>query len=111
MILFILLRSLINLPSSGIGLHTIKHLAAHGAKVYFTARSKAKADHTIDTIIAEVPTISKDHVVWIQLELSDIPSILKAVEVITAREEKLHILGKEFRILGNKSVPETDQVQ
>ncbi|KIN08876.1 hypothetical protein OIDMADRAFT_111517 [Oidiodendron maius Zn] len=49
--------------NSGIGLQTIKHLAAHGAKVYFTARSEAKANHARDYVLSQNPDASEERLI------------------------------------------------
>lgn len=87
--------------SSGIGLHTAKYLALRGAKVYFTARSKAKATAATADLLRLVPNIPKDNLLWLQLDLCDLRSIKQAVEELLSKEEKLNILSKIANFLIN----------
>ena len=85
---------LTNIISSGIGLQTIKHLAAHGAKVYFTARSKTKAKYARDYVLSENPGASVDKLIWLSLDLSSIKSVMQAVEELNAKEDKVDFLSR-----------------
>ncbi|KAH7305997.1 short-chain dehydrogenase/ reductase [Stachybotrys elegans] len=78
--------------SSGIGLHTAKNLASKGAKVYFTARTEKKAKETVDFILAQDPTIRPEQLIWVELELASLESVVKAVEEIKKVEDRIHIL-------------------
>ena len=80
-------------PSTGIGLSTVKHLALHGAKVYFTARSEAKATKAKESLLSDNNGLSADKLVWLQLDLSDFNSIIQAAEELAKKEQKLDILG------------------
>lgn len=89
-------------PSSGIGLHTAKHLALHGAKVYFTARSEAKAQHVRDVILAEDPKLPLDRLAWLKMDLMDVRSVLDAAAEVRFKEDKVDILSRSARVYGLK---------
>lgn len=80
--------------SSGIGLHTVKHLASKGAKVYFTARSESKAQYAREYILSNAPGVISENLVWVQLDLSDIKSVLKGADEIRSKEKRIDILGQ-----------------
>ncbi|KAH7157993.1 daunorubicin C-13 ketoreductase [Dactylonectria estremocensis] len=88
--------------NSGIGLHTVKHLASKGAKVYFTARSEAKATYTIDYVLSNSAGVSKDRVIWLSMDLSDVKSVKYAVEELRAKEQTIHILVNNAGLVMNK---------
>ena len=72
----------------------MKHLISKGAKVYFTARSEAKADFTRDYISAHVPGAALHKLTWIPMDLSDIKSVIKAADAIASKEQRLDILSE-----------------
>ncbi|KAH8812199.1 hypothetical protein F5884DRAFT_304945 [Xylogone sp. PMI_703] len=78
--------------NAGIGLQTVKHLALHGAKVYFSARSEAKATKAKASLLSENPGLSADRLQWLQLDLASIDSVINAAEELGKREQKLDIL-------------------
>ncbi|KFY30881.1 hypothetical protein V493_01580 [Pseudogymnoascus sp. VKM F-4281 (FW-2241)] len=78
--------------NAGIGLNTVKHLALHGAKVYFTARSETKATKATELLLSENPELSAGQLIWLQLNLGNIDSIMKAAEELLRKEQKLDIL-------------------
>ncbi|KAJ3460697.1 hypothetical protein MRS44_011564 [Fusarium solani] len=84
--------ALVTGANSGIGLHTVKHLASKGAKVYYTARSEAKAKAAREEIRSLAPEIPENLLVWLQLDLGDIGSVLKATAWMRENESKLDIL-------------------
>ncbi|KAH7176440.1 daunorubicin C-13 ketoreductase [Dactylonectria macrodidyma] len=88
--------------NSGIGLHTVKHLASKGAKVYFTARSEAKATYTIDYVLSNSPGVSKDRVIWLSMDLGDISSVKHAVEELKEKEQTIDILVNNAGLATNK---------
>ena len=79
--------------SSGIGLETAKHLFSKGAKVYFSARSEAKANTTKEYIFSESPNVAKENLLWLQLDMLDIQNILAVVDEIKLKERKVDILS------------------
>lgn len=82
------------LISSGIGLHTVKHLASKGAKVYFTARSQAKAQYAREYVLSNAAGVDSENLVWVQLDLSDIKSVLQGANEIRSKEKRIDILGQ-----------------
>ncbi|KAK1462398.1 daunorubicin C-13 ketoreductase [Colletotrichum cuscutae] len=78
--------------NAGIGLSTVKYLALRGAKVYFTARSKAKADETRTVLTAENPAINTANLHWLPLDLADLKSVASAVEELKSKETRVDIL-------------------
>ncbi|KAF6824881.1 short chain dehydrogenase [Colletotrichum musicola] len=78
--------------SQGIGFATVKYLALRGAKVYFTARSKAKADHARERLRSTHPDINQDLLVWLPLDLSDLKTVRDAAEELASKEDKVDIL-------------------
>ncbi|KAJ0325593.1 hypothetical protein COL5a_007404 [Colletotrichum fioriniae] len=75
-----------------IGLSTVKYLALRGAKVYFTARSKAKAEETRTVLTAETPAINAANLHWLPLDLADLKSVASAVEELKSKETRVDIL-------------------
>ncbi|KAH7338361.1 NAD-binding protein [Rhizoctonia solani] len=75
--------------NAGIGRETCKALLNKNAKVYLAARSKSKADEAIEWLRNEtdgkVP-------IFLELDLADLGSIRKAVEVFKSKEQELHVL-------------------
>lgn len=80
--------------SQGIGFATLKYLALRGAKVYFTARSKAKADHARDALKSAHPEINQDLLIWLPLDLSDLKTVRDAAEELLSKEDKVDILSE-----------------
>ncbi|CAH0052317.1 unnamed protein product [Clonostachys solani] len=78
--------------NSGIGLYTALHLALHGAKVYMSARTRAKADDAKRTILSLHPTIAEERLIWLPLDLSKLSSVQEAVKDLEAKESKIDIL-------------------
>ncbi|KAK7416627.1 hypothetical protein QQX98_005098 [Neonectria punicea] len=85
--------------NAGIGLQTVKHLATKGAKVYFTARSEAKAAYTTDYILSKNTGVSESQLVWLNLDLGDMKSVMRAVEELKAKEQAIDILVNNAGIL------------
>jgi len=74
---------------TGIGKECCKHLLAKNAKVYILGRSKSKADAAIEELKKEV---GKDELHFIEVDLSDLPSVRKAAEEFKSHEKHLHVL-------------------
>lgn len=73
--------------NSGIGYHTVAHLAEHGAHVYMGARSPAKGTAAIANIRKLHPSV---HIDLLQMDNMDLASVVAAVEHFLAREKALH---------------------
>ncbi|KAF7556260.1 hypothetical protein G7Z17_g1539 [Cylindrodendrum hubeiense] len=88
--------------NAGIGLQTVKHFAMKGAKVYYTARSEAKSKHTTDYVLSQSTIVSKDKLVWLKMDLSDLKSVMHAVEELKSREQSIDILVNNAGIVMDK---------
>ncbi|KAF7595635.1 hypothetical protein BBP40_005383 [Aspergillus hancockii] len=78
--------------NSGIGFATVKFLSLRGAKVYFTTRSEANAQKTLERLRTSNPDIKQENVEWLLLDLSDLRSITTAVKELERKENKVDIL-------------------
>ncbi|KAI0792460.1 NAD(P)-binding protein [Abortiporus biennis] len=76
--------------NANLGLHTIKHLARHGAKVYMGARSETRAKEALEQLKAEGP--GNGEVVWLKLDLSDPHKAKKGAEELLGLENRLDVL-------------------
>ncbi|CAK5284144.1 unnamed protein product [Mycena citricolor] len=74
--------------NAGIGKETTKALLSHNAKVYMAARSEEK----VKAAIEELKTATGKEAFFLQLDLSDLHSIKRAVEEFTSKETQLHVL-------------------
>ncbi|GKT64223.1 daunorubicin C-13 ketoreductase [Colletotrichum tofieldiae] len=80
--------------NAGIGLSTVKFLALRGATVYFTARSKAKAEKTRAILVSEHPEIDEEQLNWLPLDLADLRTVEVAVKELESKETKVDILSE-----------------
>ncbi|KAH8597562.1 daunorubicin C-13 ketoreductase [Bisporella sp. PMI_857] len=78
--------------NSGIGFAIVKLLALHGAKVYYTTRSEAKAQKTREALQASSPDINLGKLEWLRLDISDLKSITAAADELKKKETKVDIL-------------------
>lgn len=76
---------------AGVGLELCKILYAHNATVWIAGRSEAKAQKAIASI-REASQSSKGSVQFLSLDLSDFATIKPAVELFTAKEQRLDVL-------------------
>jgi NAD(P)-dependent dehydrogenase (short-subunit alcohol dehydrogenase family) len=76
------------------GFQTVKQLAIHGAKVYLGARSESRAKQAIDSILSENQSITKDRLVWLPLDLSNLSDIVEAAQLLSSWEKRLDILSE-----------------
>ncbi|KAF5342505.1 hypothetical protein D9611_001521 [Ephemerocybe angulata] len=74
--------------NTGVGKVTAKELLSHNAKVYFAARDKTRAEQAIEELKEET---GKEGI-FLQLDLSDLHSVKRAVEEFQKQETQLHIL-------------------
>ncbi|CAK5269905.1 unnamed protein product [Mycena citricolor] len=74
--------------NAGVGKETAKALLNHGAKVYMAARSEDKAKAAIEELKASTGKAA----IFLQLDLSDLPSIKRAAEEFLSKEMQLHVL-------------------
>ncbi|KAK2046229.1 daunorubicin C-13 ketoreductase [Colletotrichum somersetense] len=76
----------------GIGTSTIKFLALRGATVYFTSRTKEKADEARARLTSEHPEIDEDQLRWLFLDFEALTSVYAAVKELKSKESKVDIL-------------------
>ncbi|KAI5859494.1 NAD(P)-binding protein [Durotheca rogersii] len=82
--------------NSGIGYYTVAHLAEHGAHVYLCARSAEKGTAAIANIEKMHPSANID---LLQMDLTDLASVVAAAEHFLARETALHGLVNNAGIM------------
>lgn len=80
--------------SSGIGFETVKQLVLHGAKVYIGARSESRAKQAISDILSENPSVPKELLEWLPLDLALLPDVIKAANLFSTTEKRLDILSE-----------------
>ncbi|OHX00073.1 daunorubicin c-13 ketoreductase [Colletotrichum incanum] len=78
--------------NAGIGLSTVKFLALRGATVYFTARSKEKAEKARALLMSEYSKINKEQLNWLSLDLADLRTVDQAVKELESKAAKVDIL-------------------
>ncbi|EIT81774.1 dehydrogenase [Aspergillus oryzae 100-8] len=79
--------------NSGIGLATIRLLCLREATVYFTTRTETKAHETLEYLRINYPDIKRENIRWLLLDLSDLQSVVAAVEELKRKENKVDILS------------------
>lgn len=72
----------------------MKQLALHGAKVYIGARSEVRVKQGINEILSGHPSLSKERLQWLPLDLSSLPNVVEAAKLFSSTESRLDILGK-----------------
>lgn len=75
--------------NSGLGLETVRALAAVGAHVVLTARSQAKADTAVQEVHATVPAASVETLL---LDLADLSSVHEAADRFAMQHDQLDVL-------------------
>lgn len=83
----------INVSSAGIGYHTVKQLALKGAKVYLGARSESRAKAAIERLLGENPSIPRENISWLRLDLSSLAQVVDAALELRSKEGRLDILS------------------
>ncbi|EIN09012.1 NAD(P)-binding protein [Punctularia strigosozonata HHB-11173 SS5] len=74
--------------NTGIGKETCRQLLKKNAKVYLAARSKSKAEDAITDLFND----TGKRAIFLELDLSNLPSVKAAVETYTKMESQLHVL-------------------
>jgi len=74
--------------NSGLGKETCKALLSKNAKVYMASRSKSKAD----VAIAQLKEETGKEAIFLQLDLTNLAAVKKAVEEFQKQETKLDVL-------------------
>lgn len=80
---------LITGASSGLGLAAARQLGKMGATLRLLVRDEGKAESASESIVRDIPTAN---VAWYTADMSDLASVGRAVEVITASEERIDVL-------------------
>ncbi|KAH6603969.1 short-chain dehydrogenase [Trichoderma cornu-damae] len=92
--------------NTGLGKEIAQILYSKNAKVYMMARSEDKTNKAIESIKSTV-TKSTGELIYLKLDLSDIPSAKASAEEFLRREQKLHLLfnnaGVGYPEKGSKS--------
>ncbi|PCH40828.1 NAD(P)-binding protein [Wolfiporia cocos MD-104 SS10] len=86
---------LITGANTGLGFECAYELAAHGARVYATARSAEKGTPAVNDLNARVAALNdkkSGEVVFLRLDLDDLKSVKAAVEEFKSREKRLDVL-------------------
>ncbi|KAF6789049.1 oxidoreductase C736.13-like protein 4 [Colletotrichum sojae] len=78
--------------NAGIGYHTVRQLVARGAKVYIAARSESRAKEAINRLLDEDPSISREKLIWLRLDLSSQAQVTEAAHELLALTDRLDIL-------------------
>jgi NAD(P)-dependent dehydrogenase (short-subunit alcohol dehydrogenase family) len=77
----------------------VKHLAAKGAKVYFTARNETKAKKTQEELLNLNPGLSAEQLPWLLADFEEIVSVARAAELLRSKEDKIDILGSHYPLV------------
>ncbi|KAI1305624.1 hypothetical protein F5Y03DRAFT_355353 [Xylaria venustula] len=92
--------------NTGLGKEITQILYSKNAKVYMLARSEEKTEKAIESIKAAVPN-SNGELIYLHLDLADLPSIKSTAEQFSRRETQLHLLfnnaGVAFPASGSKT--------
>jgi len=91
--------------NSGLGLETVRALAAAGATVVLTARSQTKADAAVQEITATVPAASVDSLL---LDLADLSSVRAAVDQFAGGHDQLDMLVANAGVMMTPHLTTTD---
>ncbi|TGJ81255.1 hypothetical protein E0Z10_g7513 [Xylaria hypoxylon] len=94
--------------NTGLGKETAQVLYSKNAKVYMLARSEEKAKQAIDSIKAAVPN-SSGELIYLHLDLADLPSIKSTVETFHRRESQLHLLFNNAGVAFPQGGAKTEQ--
>ncbi|KAI1111294.1 short-chain dehydrogenase [Nemania sp. NC0429] len=84
--------------NTGLGKELTKILYSKHAKVYVAARSEAKAKAAMDEIRGLYPA-SRGDLVHLQLDLNDLSTIKKSVDVFLAQERRLDVLWNNAGVM------------
>ncbi|KAK9417645.1 putative short-chain dehydrogenase protein [Seiridium unicorne] len=77
--------------NTGVGKEIAQLVYSRNARVYLMARSEKKTKKAIEDIKAAIPN-SSGELVFIQLDLADLPSIKTSADDFLRREQKLNVL-------------------
>jgi len=88
--------------NTGIGKETVKQLLAHNAKVYLAARNAQKANEAI----ADLKNETGKQAIFLQLDLSDLPTVRRSAQEFLSKEGQLHVLINNAGVM----IPPKEQV-
>ncbi|RYC61215.1 hypothetical protein CHU98_g4979 [Xylaria longipes] len=94
--------------NTGLGKEIAQILYSKNAKVYMLARSEEKAKQAIDSIKAAVPN-SSGELIYLHLDLADLPAIKSTVDEFHRRESQLHLLFNNAGVAFPQSGAKTKQ--
>jgi NAD(P)-dependent dehydrogenase (short-subunit alcohol dehydrogenase family) len=98
-------RAVITGGTGDLGFHTALELARHGADLVITARNAAKADGTVQRLLAEVPDATVDVVA---MDLAELADAKRAATEIVNRFDRLDILVNNAGIMATPRATTTD---
>ncbi|KAM0282351.1 hypothetical protein ACHAQH_003030 [Verticillium albo-atrum] len=78
--------------NSGIGYESVRMLAFRGAKVYMASRTESKARQAISDIHERHADIKPGQVVWVNLDLSELKTVVAAADHVKNNETRLDII-------------------
>jgi retinol dehydrogenase-12 len=73
---------------AGIGMHTVRALLAHNAKVYVAGRDQAKAANAI----AQLRSETGNEAIFLKLDLGNLKSVKAAAAELASKEPAIHML-------------------
>jgi NAD(P)-dependent dehydrogenase (short-subunit alcohol dehydrogenase family) len=82
--------------NSGLGFHTARELAAHGAHVVLACRGREKTEAAMAQIRASVPAAKLE---FMALDLADLDSIAAFASAFKAKHKALHILHNNAGVM------------
>ncbi|KAG8165625.1 hypothetical protein KVR01_004177 [Diaporthe batatas] len=98
--------------NTGIGKDVARFLYMKNAKVYVACRSEEKALKAIESVRTEPACArSTGELVFLPLDLADLPSTKAAAENLIAKEEKIHLLFNNAGVMvgTGEPIPRTNQ--
>ncbi|KAI0123776.1 hypothetical protein BJ170DRAFT_674699 [Xylariales sp. AK1849] len=94
--------------NTGVGKEIAQILYSKNAKVYMMARSEEKTKKAIASIKTALPT-SSGELVFLRLDLADLPSIKTSAQEFLRREQELHVLFNNAGVAYPGQGTRTDQ--
>lgn len=95
---------LITGANTGIGLATVRGLAARGARVWIAGRSEEKTRSAIAQVTEETGNSAVD---YLPLELGSLPAVRACAEAFLATGEPLHVLINNAGLAGQRGMTES----
>lgn len=98
--------------NTGIGRHVARFLYMKNAKVYMACRSEEKALKAIESIRTDQACArSNGELVFLPLDLSDLPKTKTAAKTLIEKEQKIHLLFNNAGVMvgPGEPIPKTNQ--